>query len=112
MIYKNLIQDVYFIYILHCKDGSYYVGLTNDLVRRFEEHSKGVYPSCYTFKKRPVNLVYFETCPFVEDAANREKQLKGWSRIKKKALIERNYHKLALLAECQNLSHRKYRDIK
>ena len=111
MIYKNLSQEIYYIYILLCKDNSYYVGLTNDLTRRLEDHNKGIYPRCYTFKRRPVTLVYYETSPFVVDAAQRETQLKKWSRDKKKMLIEQNYHKLMLLAECQNLSHDKYKEV-
>jgi predicted GIY-YIG superfamily endonuclease len=111
MIYKEQVQAVYYVYILLCKDDSYYVGLTNDLIRRLEEHHKGVYRTCYTFKRRPLKLVYYETCPFVPDAEQREKQLKGWSRSKKKALIAQHYHKLMLLSECNNLSHCKYRDI-
>lgn len=111
MVYKNQLQTVYFIYILLCKDDSYYVGLTNDLMRRVEEHQSGLYPHCYTFKRRPLKLIYYETCPFLDDAVEREKQIKKWSRIKKKALIEQNYHKLQLFAQCQNMSHKKYETV-
>lgn len=111
MRYKDIPQTVYFIYILLCKDDSYYVGLTNDLVRRVDEHRNGAYPHCYTFKRRPLTLLYYETCPFLEDAIEREKQLKGWSKVKKKALIAQNYHMLQLFAQCQNMSHKKYADV-
>ena len=112
MIYSDHPQEIYFVYILYCSDESYYIGLTNELERRFEDHVKGIYENCYTFKKRPLQLLYYETIPFLQDAINREKQLKGWSRAKKKALIERDYHKLQLLAQCNNLSHHKYKDFR
>jgi putative endonuclease len=111
MIYKEQGQEVYYIYMLLCKDGTFYVGLTNDLIRRVEEHHKGIYRQCYTFKRRPLKLVYYETCPYVSEARQREKQLKGWSQNKKKTLIRQDYHKLMLLSECNNLSHVKYRGI-
>lgn len=57
-------------------------------------------------------MVYYETIPYLQDAINREKQLKGWTRAKKIALIKQDYHKLQLLAQCNNLSHHKYKDIK
>lgn len=111
MIYSDLPQEIYYIYILECKDNSFYVGLTNELIRRFDEHCKGEYDTCYTFKRRPVTLVYYETIPYLQDAIDREKQLKGWSRAKKSALIKQDFHKLQLLAQCNNLSHHKYKDI-
>ena len=110
MIYKNISQELYYVYIIECNDGSFYTGLTNDLLKRFSEHCEGVYTTCYTFKRRPLILRYYETIPFSLEAAQREKQLKGWSRSKKLALMNGNLHKLSLLSESQNLSHSKYRD--
>lgn len=104
-------QEQYFVYILLCSDNSYYVGLTNDLLKRFEEHVNGTYTNCYTFKRRPVTLAYYETIPFLKEAKERELQIKGWSRAKKKAIIEQNFHKLQLLSQCQNMSHSKYQDL-
>lgn len=112
MIYKDIIQEVYYVYIIECKDGSFYTGLTNDLIRRFNEHCDGAYTNCYTFKRRPLVLKYYETIPFSLEAEQREQQLKGWSRAKKIALMQGNLHKLTLLAECQNLTHSKFRDVK
>lgn len=112
MIYPNTPQELYYIYIIECSDQSFYTGLTNDLLRRFEEHCKGEYETCYTFKRRPLLLIYFETIPFLQDAIDRERQIKGWSRAKKIALIKQDYHKLQLLAECNNLSHHKYKDLR
>lgn len=88
------------------------IGLTNNLMKRFSEHKEGKYATCYTFIRRPVRLVYFETIPFLKEAIERETQLKKWSRKKKEALIRQDYHKLHLLAECQNLSHFRYKDAK
>ena len=99
------------MYIILCNDDSYYTGLTDDLMRRFEEHVNGIYESCYTFKKRPLILKYYETIPFLKDAVEREAQIKGWSKAKKKALIEGNFHKLQLLSQCNNLTHHKYKDL-
>ncbi|MBC7828651.1 MAG: GIY-YIG nuclease family protein [Chitinophagaceae bacterium] len=111
MIYPNIQQEHYFIYILQCAGGGYYIGLTNDLMKRFAEHEEGKYPNCYTFRLRPITLVYFETIPFLKEAIERETHLKKWSRKKKEALIKQDYHKLQLLAQCQNLSHSKYKDL-
>src|SRR5438105_14869084 len=107
MIYPDS-PELYFVYILLCRDRSYYVGMTNDLLRRFGDHQNGVYESCYTYRRRPLQLMYYETIPFLKEATEREAQLKGWSRAKKKALIEQHYHKLQLLSQCQNLTHHKY----
>lgn len=110
MLY-NAPQAVYYVYVILCNDDSYYTGLTDDLMRRFEEHVKGQYEACYTFKKRPLILKYYETIPFLKDAVERERQIKGWSKAKKKALIEGNFHMLQLLSQCNNLSHHKYKDL-
>ncbi len=110
MLY-NTLQEAFYLYIILCKDGSYYTGLTDDLMRRFEEHENGAYESCYTYKRRPLILQYYETVPFLKDAIERERQIKGWSKAKKKALIEGNFHMLQLLSQCNNLSHHKYKDL-
>lgn len=80
-------------------------------MRRFDEHMNGVYESCYTCKRRPLILQYYEIIPFLKDAIEREVQNKGWLRAKKKALTEGNFHKLQLLSQCNNLSHHKFKDL-
>jgi 5-(carboxyamino)imidazole ribonucleotide synthase len=110
MLY-NTQQEAFYVYIIMCSDENYYTGLTDDLIRRFEEHVNGAYESCYTFKKRPLILKYYETIPFLKDAVEREAQIKGWSKAKKKALIEGNFHKLQLLSQCNNLTHHKFKDL-
>ncbi len=77
----------YFIYILECADGSYYTGVTNDLQLRFQQHIDGIDPRCYTFRRRPLRLVYEEWFHDINVAIEREKQIKRWSRAKKAALI-------------------------
>ena len=93
-----------FIYILECADGSYYTGSTWDLERRLWEHQNGLGAN-YTAKKLPVKLVYFEQGDRIDDAYSREKQIQGWSRKKKQALIAGDTKQLQQLAECQNESH-------
>ncbi len=77
----------YYTYILLCSDDSYYVGVTNNIERRFVEHTNGENSTSYTYSRRPLKLVYFESSKYIINAIAREKQLKGWTRKKKEALI-------------------------
>ncbi len=79
-------SDTIHVYILRCADGTYYIGLTEDLKGRENAHNNGR-GSKYTFLRRPVQLVYSEGCDSLEKAIGRERQLKRWSHTKKKALI-------------------------
>ena len=88
-----------YVYILHCTDDSYYVGITNNINRRFTEHTDGVDKHSYTFSRRPLKLVYYEIIDAPITAIAREKQLKKWSRKKKVALIENNIENLEKLAK-------------
>ena len=86
------------VYILRCADGSYYTGLTKQNIEaRLWEHNEGIYDS-YTKKRRPVELVFTETYDRIVDAIARERQVKGWSRAKKEALIALNYEGLPELS--------------
>lgn len=87
-------MNQYFVYILLCSDGSYYTGITNDLERRMYEHENGVDVNSYTFKRRPVKLAFHEDFPDPVQAIAFEKQIKGWSRKKKEAIINGNWHLL------------------
>jgi putative endonuclease len=87
------------VYILKCNDDSYYTGFTNNLERRLEEHISGKNKDCYTFGKRPLELVWFETFNDVLDAIATEKRIKGWSRIKKEALINSDWDRLILYSK-------------
>ena len=82
-----------YMYILECADGSYYTGSTWNLEKRLWEHQNGLGAN-YTKKRLPVKLVYCEPYDRVEDAYRREKQIQGWSRRKKQALIENNMENL------------------
>ena len=77
----------YYVYILKCSDSSYYTGLTNNIERRFQEHQSGENNTSYTFNKRPVELVFCEEFLDVNQAISFEKQIKGWSRKKKRQLL-------------------------
>ncbi len=76
-----------YVYMLECNDGSFYIGITNDLERRVGEHNVGWDPSSYTHERRPVTLVYSEHFSNVDEAIRWEKQIKKWSRLKKMALV-------------------------
>ncbi|MBO6030474.1 MAG: GIY-YIG nuclease family protein [Prevotella sp.] len=84
---------VAYTYILECSNGAYYVGSTNDLERRLVEHQAGE-GSRYTSAHLPVKLVYWEEYQNIDEAFRRERQLHGWSRAKKEALINGDIEKL------------------
>jgi putative endonuclease len=93
-----------YLYILECSDGTFYTGSTIDLDKRMKEHQEGKGAN-HTKKRLPVRLVYFEEFTTIGQAFRKEKQIQGWSRSKKKALIKENFGELKKLAECQNESH-------
>ena len=84
----------YWVYMVLCRDGSYYAGVTNDADRRVAEHNSGLDVHCYTFTRRPVHLVYAAHFYDVDEAIRWEKQIKGWSRRKKAALASGNWDAL------------------
>ncbi len=75
-----------YMYILLCSDGSYYTGSTNNLELRLDQHQAGKGAN-HTRKRLPVKLIYYEEYSHIDNAFYREKQVQGWSRIKKEALI-------------------------
>ncbi|MDD2903836.1 MAG: GIY-YIG nuclease family protein [Syntrophales bacterium] len=77
----------YYVYILTNKSGTLYVGVTNDLERRMSEHKGSLVPG-FTKKYKIDQLMYYEEANDVREAIAREKQIKGWRREKKIALIE------------------------
>ena len=85
------------MYILKCADGSYYTGSTKNLERRLAQHQAGEGAN-HTRKRLPVQLVYYEEYQRIDDAFYREKQVQGWSRKKKEALINGEFDKLPELA--------------
>ena len=96
--------NTYWIYILKCSDGSFYTGSTSNLEKRISEHQNGLIKG-YTFKRLPVKLVFSEYFEDVYYAISAERQIKGWTRAKKKALINGDFKLLHELAECKNETH-------
>jgi len=92
------------MYILECSDGSYYTGSTTNLELRLQQHQSGEGAN-HTKKRLPVTLVYYEKYSRIDEAFYREKQVQGWSRKKKEALINGNPELLPQLAVA-------YRDLK
>lgn len=85
------------MYILECADGSFYTGSAQNLALRFIDHMTGE-GSNHTKTRLPVKLVYCEYYSRIDYAFNREKQVQGWSREKKIALIEGRDTELPKLA--------------
>jgi predicted GIY-YIG superfamily endonuclease len=83
----------FWVYILKCADGSYYTGHTEDIEARLAQHQQGLIFG-YTSKRRPVELVFFDYFQTRDDAFDRERQIKGWSRRKKEALINEKWDEL------------------
>ncbi|HEU0311153.1 MAG TPA: GIY-YIG nuclease family protein [Sphingomicrobium sp.] len=87
----------FYAYMLRCSDGSYYVGHTDDLEARFGAHQSGLLPG-YTQKRRPVELVWHQNFPERDQAFAAERQIKGWTRAKKEALIRGDWEAIQLFA--------------
>ena len=88
-----------YTYIVECADGSYYVGSTYDLERRVSEHNLGI-GATYMLRRgrRPVRLVFAADFPCIDDAFAFEKQVQGWNRAKRQALIDQRWDDLPGLA--------------
>jgi predicted GIY-YIG superfamily endonuclease len=85
-------------YILRCADGSYYVGCTTNLEQRLAQHHGGTFEG-FTSNRRPVELMWSAEAQTLHDAAAFERQLKGWSRAKKEAVIRGDWTSLPGLAK-------------
>src|ERR1700721_249486 len=88
-----------YVFMLRCADNSYYVGRTtgHDLSPRIDQHNAGSYPG-YTFTRRPVVLIWSEYFDRITDGIAAERQIKGWSRSKKEALIRSDWTRLSELS--------------
>jgi putative endonuclease len=87
-----------YVYIVRCCDGSFYTGSTRgELEDRVNQHNAGSFGG-YTATRRPVTLVYAEYFDRIVDAVSAERQIKGWGRRKKEALIQHDYDALKGLA--------------
>ncbi len=92
-------MNYYYVYILKCADNSYYTGVTNNLEKRFAEHQSGEDPKSYVFNRRPLKIVWYESYNDINQAILKEKQIKGWSRKQKEALINEAYDALIELSK-------------
>jgi predicted GIY-YIG superfamily endonuclease len=88
----------YWMYMLLCRDGSFYVGVTSNVAVRVAQHAEGTERRHYTYSRRPLELVYAVSFPTPEEAIRAEKQLKGWSRAKKAAMIRGDWNEIRELA--------------
>jgi len=87
----------FYAYMLRCSDGSYYIGHTDSLERRIAQHQHGELPG-YTHKRRPVTLMWSQDFPSRIEALEAERQLKGWTRVKKEALAAGDWDAVRLLS--------------
>lgn len=99
---------ILYVYILSCADRTYYTGVTNDLERRLLQHNLGVNKMAYTFTRRPVELVYYESFNNYLLAIEWESRIKKWSNKKKRALVESDWNKLKEASECKNATSHKF----
>jgi len=84
-------MKTYYVYILKCSDGLTYTGITNNISRRFYEHQNGLNKNCFTFNRRPLELIFTQEFSNVEQAIYFEKKIKKWSGKKKISLANGNY---------------------
>ena len=88
----------FWTYILRCADGRFYTGHTEDLDVRLAQHQQGYFPNCWTFRRRPVALVWSETFPTRAEALEAERMVGGWSQAKKRALIVGDWKLVSFLS--------------
>ncbi len=89
----------FWAYILRCADGTYYTGHSDDLERRVSQHHGGAFPDCYTFRRRPLEVMWVQEFPERIEALEAERKIKGWSQAKKEGLIRGDWaavHRLAV----------------
>lgn len=92
---------MFYVYILQCNDDSFYTGHTDDLDKELTQHSQDYFSNCCTAKLLPVALVYHGGFDTRERALIVEKQVKGWSRKKKQALINDDWLEIARLSRAK-----------
>ncbi len=92
-------MKIFYVYILKCSDDTFYTGITSNLTKRLESHQSGTYKGSYTSTRRPVELIFY--CEFTDPnmAIEKEKQIKKWSQVKKRALINGDFEQLPNLAK-------------
>ncbi len=95
-------MKLYYVYMLRCFDGTFYVGMTNDVERRVGEHRFGLDPDCYTYNRRPLVVAHVSEFQWVQEAIAWEKHVKGWSHRKKRAFAEGAWADLKRYARGKN----------
>jgi putative endonuclease len=102
--------DGAYLYIVKCRDGSFYVGTTRSVLDiRIAQHNAGTFPG-YTKSRRPVELVFSQWFDRVTDAIEAERKLKGWSRAKKEAFIRGDMQLLQQLSKRRSPHYSKRSD--
>ena len=97
----QLLRMPFYVYILNCSDGSYYTGHTDNLDVRMAQHGAG--EGCaYTSKRRPLTLLWATDCQTLNEAFELEKQIQGWSRAKKEALMRGDFAALPVLSRSKS----------
>ena len=96
------------VYILECSDGSYYTGCTTNISKRILQHQLGTCDS-YTARRRPVTLLWSQEFNDIRYAIFAERQIKGWSREKKEALMNLEFELLHELAQSKEMMERRRR---
>lgn len=94
-------QNHFYVYILKCKNGQYYIGHTDNIDQRMSQHHQGLIEECYTLKRRPVELIFLQLFSTRDEAFHAERQIKGWSRKKKEALMQENWEEIKRLNDLQ-----------
>jgi predicted GIY-YIG superfamily endonuclease len=94
------------VYILECSDGSYYTGCTTNIEKRVSEHRLGTFGG-YTARRRPVKLRWSQEFNDIRYAIMAERQIKGWSRKKKDALMHEDFDLLHELAQSKEMVARR-----
>jgi putative endonuclease len=79
---------MYFVYIVSCADNTFYTGYTTDLERRVDEHNHSPVGARYTKTRRPVKLIYSETCITLSEALKREIVIKKMTKKEKNTLVQ------------------------
>jgi len=98
----------FYIYILECSDGSYYTGHTDDVDSRVSAHKLGLFTNCYRYTRRPIKVLYVAQFSTRDDAFRAERQIKGWSRKKKRALINGDLQVLKYLSKNSDAKYKEY----
>ena len=90
---------MFWVYMLECIDKSYYTGHTDNLENRLAQHQNKKIPNCYTSTRLPAQLIFSQEFATREEALRAEKQIQGWSRKKKEALINKDWQALSYHAK-------------